>query len=374
MHVLHPLALCLFLCTIREALLLRVPCYQLGVSDELYSTSLWSTKASKAKNTLLLKATPFEEVGVAESSNVEAMFSVSYDPLEVPSQKMRDRDLEDLLRQRSKRFFDSKLVRLEEKCYLVGLEDKSQYINSKLEDFTLEESLSELSELAGAAGLKVVGSTYQRVQQPNVEYYIGEGKTKEIARNMDKLKCSCVVFDTELSPSQQKNLELAFNQESNANKNSRNRQYVKVIDRTALILDIFAQHARTKEGQLQVQLALLTYRLPRLTKMWSHLERQSSASKGKSNGGVGLRGPGEKQLESDRREMKVKISVLKKAIDSLRVHRTVHRLRRKRLGVPIAALVGYTNSGKSSLLNSVTDGGVFAADMLFATLDPTTRM
>lgn len=199
---------------------------------------------------------------------------------------------------------------------------------------------------------------------------------------------SCVIFDAELTPSQQKNLEVVLNEKTTKN-NKNNQKNIKVIDRTALILDIFAQHAKTKEGQLQVQLALLTYRLPRLTNMWSHLERQSAAAKGRSNGGVGLRGPGEKQLESDKRQMQTKISALNKAIDSVRTHRSKHRYKRRQLGVPVIALVGYTNSGKSTLLNSFTkkvsnkdstdthisdDSGVFVADMLFATLDPTTRM
>lgn len=187
---------------------------------------------------------------------------------------------------------------------------------------------------------------------------------------MSKLSCCCVILDTELSPSQQKNLEKAFNQENYKTSKAQ----IKVIDRTALILDIFAQHARTKEGQLQVQLALLTYRLPRLTNMWSHLERQSAGARGKSNGGVGLRGPGEKQLESDRREMRGKIAMLNRAIDAVRRHRSMHRKRRKRLGIPVIALVGYTNAGKSTLLNTLSSAGVYAADMLFATLDPTTRM
>ena len=123
-----------------------------------------------------------------------------------------------------------------------------------------------------------------------------------------------------------------------------------------------------------MQLALLTYRLPRLTNMWTHLERQSAGARGRSNGGVGLRGPGEKQLESDRRQMNSKIAILNRAIDSVRRHRQSHRRRRRRLGLPVVALVGYTNAGKSTLLNSFTSAGVFTADMLFATLDPTTRL
>lgn len=295
------------------------------------------------------------------------MFSLSYDPLEEPNQMTLERDLEDFLMERAQRFYDESVVHKKEKCYLIGLEDRSLNERADMSKFTLEESMTELSELAGAAGLTVVGSTYQRVARPSIEYYIGPGKLKDILRTIAKLKCSCVVFDVELSPAQQKNLELSFNQEKNADR-------IKVLDRTALILDIFAQHARTKEGQLQVQLALLTYRLPRLTNMWTHLERQSAGARGRSNGGVGLRGPGEKQLESDRRQMKSKISLLNRAIDSVRRHRSSHRSRRRRLGLPVVAMVGYTNAGKSTLLNSFTSAGVFAADMLFATLDPTTRL
>jgi GTPase len=191
------------------------------------------------------------------------MFSISYDPLEPPTQGSMERDLEDMLMERALRFYDKTLVKNDEICYLVGLEDKS-LVSANLGDpsqFTMEESLTELSELAGAAGLTVVGTTYQRVSKPSIEYYIGQGKSKEIAKSMIKLKCSCVIFDAELSPSQQKNLELTFNQE--LSKNAKTKTQIKVLDRTALILDIFAQHARTKEGQLQVQLALLTYRLPR---------------------------------------------------------------------------------------------------------------
>jgi GTP-binding protein HflX len=330
------------------------------------------------------------EINEPEGNNDEPMFSVSYDPLELPSPMTLERDLEDMLMERALRFYDKKLVRQYEKCYLVGLEDRSLLHNDHGYDsdddndhhvnksngtvtyFTLEESLAELSELAGAAGLEVVGSTYQRVAKPNLEYYIGVGKTKDIAKNMARHHCTCVIFDAELSPSQQKNLELAFNQD-NSNRRDAKKQ-IKVIDRTALILDIFAQHARTKEGQLQVQLALMTYRLPRLTNMWTHLERQSGGARGQSSGGVGLRGPGEKQLESDRRQMKSKISILNRAIDSVRRHRSMHRTRRRRLGLPVVALVGYTNSGKSTLLNMLANAGVFVADMLFATLDPTTRL
>lgn len=205
----------------------------------------------------------------------EPMFSISYDPLEAPNQVTLERDLEDNLLDSALRFYDEKVVgKRREMVYLVGLEDLSE---RDVSDFTLEESLIELSELSGAAGLKVVGSTYQRVQKPSIEYYIGQGKTKDILKSIQRLDCYCVIFDTELSPSQQKNLELAFNREKTRDV----KKQVKILDRTALILDIFAQHARSKEGQLQVQLALLTYRLPRLTNMWSHLERQAAGAKGK---------------------------------------------------------------------------------------------
>ena len=350
------------------------------------STAFLSSLQFKYRSNHLLNA----EINEPEGNNDEPMFSVSYDPLELPSPMTLERDLEDMLMERALRFYDKKLVRQYEKCYLVGLEDRSLlhndhgYVsdddndhhvykkNGTVTHFTLEESLAELSELAGAAGLEVVGSTYQRVAKPNLEYYIGVGKTKDIAKNMARHHCTCVIFDAELSPSQQKNLELAFNQD-NSNRRDAKKQ-IKVIDRTALILDIFAQHARTKEGQLQVQLALMTYRLPRLTNMWTHLERQSGGARGQSSGGVGLRGPGEKQLESDRRQMKSKISILNRAIDSVRRHRSMHRTRRRRLGLPVVALVGYTNSGKSTLLNMLANAGVFVADMLFSTLDPTTRL
>ena len=179
----------------------------------------------------------------------ESMYSVSYDPLEPPNQMTLERDLEDFLMERALRFYDEKVVRMQEKCYLVGLEDKSLNEREDGSKFTMEESMTELSELAGAAGLSVVGSTYQRVQRPNIEYYVGPGKLKDIVKSLSRHKCTCVIFDVELSPAQQKNLELSFNQENSKNKNA---ERIKIIDRTALILDIFAQHARTKEGQLQV--------------------------------------------------------------------------------------------------------------------------
>ena len=167
------------------------------------------------------------------------------------------------------------------------------------------------------------------------------------------------LFDDELSPRQQRDLERALK--------------VKVIDRTALILDIFAQHASTREGQLQVELAQYEYRLPRLTRMWTHLARQAGGRAGGSSGGVGVRGPGETQLEVDRREIGHKITYLKNQIEKVRRHRERQRGQRSRTGVPVVAIVGYTNAGKSTLLNKLTDAQTLAANQLFATLDPTTR-
>jgi GTP-binding GTPase N-terminal/GTP-binding GTPase Middle Region len=278
------------------------------------------------------------------------------------------RELDDVLMERSLRFYDPRVTGEREKAFLVGLElrgygrgskrdNQLKTASSELTDdmndtsgadaarkrrqdwderFTLEESLGELSELAGTAGLEVCGSTYQRVLEPNPRTYIGTGKVKEVRRAMRELGCKTVVIDHELSPGQQRSLENEFGGEEEG---------IKVIDRTALILDIFAQHARTREGQLQVELALHLYRLPRLTKLWTHLERQSGAAGagGGKSGGVGLRGPGERQLEVDRRLLKEKITDLQRALIGVRRHRTIHRRRRESLGLPIVALVGTLN-------------------------------
>jgi GTP-binding GTPase N-terminal/GTP-binding GTPase Middle Region len=276
------------------------------------------------------------------------------------------RELDDVLMERSLRFYDPRVTGEREKAFLVGLELRGYGRGTKRdiqlkpaseltddmntsgadaakkrrqdwdERFTLEESLGELSELAGTAGLEVCGSTYQRVLEPNPRTYIGTGKVKEVRRAMRELGCKTVVIDHELSPGQQRSLENEFGGEEEG---------IKVIDRTALILDIFAQHARTREGQLQVELALHLYRLPRLTKLWTHLERQSGAAGagGGKSGGVGLRGPGERQLEVDRRLLKEKITDLQRALIGVRRHRTIHRRRRESLGLPIVALVGTLN-------------------------------
>jgi len=171
-----------------------------------------------------------------------------------------------------------------------------------------------------------------------------------------------VIFDDELFPRQQRELERFFGED------------VKILDRTALILDIFAQHAQTREGKLQVELAQLEYRLPRLTRMWTHLVRQAGGRAGGSSGGVGLRGPGETQLETDRREINRRIAQVKDQLESVRAHRERHRAKRQQTELQVVAIVGYTNAGKSSLLNCISGADVYSADMLFATLDPTTRV
>ena len=214
-----------------------------------------------------------------------------------------------------------------------------------------ESSLDELALLADTAGARVVGRTVQRLERPNPATYIGKGKVQEIASERFALGYSTVIFDDELTPSQQRNLEGALK--------------VKVLDRTALILDIFAQHAWTREGRLQVELAQHEYILPRLRGQWSHLERLE--------GRIGTRGPGETQLETDRRLIRDKIRSLKRQIEQVRRQRALHRRQRARQGVPVVSLVGYTNAGKSTLMRALSGADVLVEDKLFATLDPVTR-
>ena len=225
--------------------------------------------------------------------------------------------------------------------------------------FGVEDSLEELAALADTANLYVEAGTYQRLQNIRPDTYIGHGKVEELQTFRDELDIDVFLFDDELSPRQQRELE--------------KRLEVKVVDRTALILDIFAHHARTREGQLQVELAQYEYRLPRLTRMWTHLARQAGGRAGGAGGGVGVRGPGETQLEVDRREINHRIAHLKRELDKVRAHRARHRKQRRRMGIPTVAIVGYTNAGKSTLLNQLSEADIYAADQLFATLDPTTR-
>jgi GTP-binding protein HflX len=225
--------------------------------------------------------------------------------------------------------------------------------------FNVEDSLEELAALAHTAELEVVGGAYQRLETINPGTLIGSGKIEELQGYRDELAIDVFVFDDELSPRQQRELEKLLK--------------VKIIDRTALILDIFARHAHSREGQLQVELAQYEYRLPRLTRMWTHLARQAGGRAGGSTGGVGVRGPGETQLEVDRREISHRIAHLRYELEKVRTHRASYRKRRQRRGIPVVAIVGYTNAGKSTLLNALAQANVYAADQLFATLDPTTR-
>jgi GTPase len=215
----------------------------------------------------------------------------------------------------------------------------------------VEESLNELAELTRAAGSMVVGRLVQRLSAPNRRSYLGKGKLAELLQQKSNLGYNLVIFDDELTPLQQQNLEKELK--------------AKIIDRAALILDIFARAAHTREGKLQVELAQHQYLLPRLAGQWSHLERLG--------GGVGTRGPGESQLETDRRLIRRKIARLKEQLEEVRTHRALYREKRRRSGIPVVAMVGYTNTGKSTLLNSLSRAGVRAEDKLFATLDPTTR-
>ena len=198
----------------------------------------------------------------------------------------------------------------------------------------------------------MVGAVTQRLNSPVAATYVGSGKVEEIKALKESLEYDMVVANDELSPAQLRNLERLLD--------------TKVIDRTAIILDVFARRAQTHEGRLQVELAQLEYRLPRLTRMWTHLSRQAV-------GGVGVRGPGETQLESDRREAQKRISFIKDQLNEVHRHRELHRGHRRQSETPIVALVGYTNAGKSTLLNSLSGADVYAEDQLFATLDPTTR-
>lgn len=220
----------------------------------------------------------------------------------------------------------------------------------------LEGSLDELAQLVVTSGGEVVGRAVQRLRAPNPATYIGPGKLAEIIAQRAALGYTLVVFDDELTPTQQRNLERALE--------------VKVLDRTALILDIFALRARTREGRLQVDLAQSEYLLPRLAGQWSHLERLGGSGR---QGAIGVRGPGETQLETDRRLVRTKIARLKGEIERVRRQRSLYRRRRARAGVPVVALVGYTNAGKSTLMRALTRADVLVEDRLFATLDPVTR-
>lgn len=233
----------------------------------------------------------------------------------------------------------------QERALLIGLEQNG------VSKWDLHDSMEELRELACSAGAEVVDTVTQKLQKPTAPYYIGKGKVEMIKESFKDQHVTSVIFNDELSPAQGRNLE--------------NLLARKVLDRTQLILDIFAQRARSREGRLQIELAQLQYLLPRLTRMWSHLSRQT--------GGIGTRGPGETQLEVDRRRVQERIARLERDLEGVRRVRHVQRQGRKRHQWPVAAVVGYTNAGKSTLLNLLTGADLVAEDKLFATLDPTTR-
>ncbi len=245
-----------------------------------------------------------------------------------------------------------------EKAFLVGVE-----IYGEDAILSMDDSLDELELLADTAGLDVVGVLTQKLDKPSAGTFLGAGKVEELKMLVEDTEAEVIIFDQNLSPRHQRELERVFHDK------------IQVMDRTALILDIFAQHAHTREGSLQVELAYYEYRLPRLTRAWTHLARQAGGGGGRAGsvGGVGLRGPGETQLEVDRRQIKRRIDVLKKEIEKIREHRARHRQVRKKSKTPLVALVGYTNAGKSTLLNRLSKSDVYVADQLFATLDPTTR-
>jgi GTPase len=233
-----------------------------------------------------------------------------------------------------------------EKVFLVGIELKSR--NGP----DIRDLLAELAELAQTAGAEVMGDGIQKVESITPATFIGKGKAEEFATFCKRNGVDTVIFDDELSPAQSRNLEKIFN--------------CKILDRTSLILDIFAQRARTREGKLQIELAQLQHLLPRLTRFWGHLSRQA--------GGIGMRGgEGESQLEADRRKVQERIDTISRDLDLVRRRRATQRAGRQRSQWPLASIVGYTNAGKSTLLNTLTGAEVLAKDILFATLDPTTR-
>ncbi len=235
--------------------------------------------------------------------------------------------------------------KVNERAVLIGLEKEG------VSKWDLRDSLEELAELANSAGAEVVETVTQKLHKPTAPYYIGKGKAESIRDSLQRHQATSVIFDDELSPAQGRNLETLLAR--------------KVLDRTQLILDIFAQRARSREGRLQIELAQLQYLLPRLTRMWDHLSRQT--------GGIGTRGPGETQLEVDRRRVQERIARLERELEAVRKTRAVQRQGRKRHQWPVASVIGYTNAGKSTLLNLLTGADVVAENRLFATLDPTTR-
>lgn len=231
----------------------------------------------------------------------------------------------------------------EERAFLIGIDSR--------EGWPIARSLAELAALAETAGAAVIGSAFQRRPDPDPVWYFGKGRAAELLEEKGASDFNVLIVDDEITPTQQRSLEKLLD--------------CKVLDRSALIIDIFARHARTHEGRLQVQLAQLEYHLPRLTRMWTHLSR--------TGGGIGTRGPGETQLETDRRVIREKIRKVRSELEDVKRQRSTAARQRVRSRVATVALVGYTNAGKSTLLNRLADADLYVADMLFATLDPTSR-
>jgi len=240
------------------------------------------------------------------------------------------------------------LAQAQERAVLVGMEYNGM-LNTL--GWTIEDSVEELKQLADTAGAQVVAKFMQKRPKPDPAFFIGKGKVQELALFVQQENIDLCIFDDELSPAQQRNIEQAMG--------------IRVLDRTALILDIFAQRARTNEGKLQVELAQLQYNLPRIMGKGLSLSRLG--------GGIGTRGPGETKLEVDRRRIRDRIAYIKECIGKVKSVRTLHRAGRNKASVPTVSLVGYTNAGKSTLLNTLTNSDIYAKDQLFATLDPTTR-
>ena len=240
-----------------------------------------------------------------------------------------------------------------------GAEPERGFLVAVLERSAEAAEIAELGELAHAAGVEPVGSLVQHRSGPDPRTYVGKGKLEELKHAYGDTRAESLLVDDELTPPQQRNLENALN--------------ARVVDRTQLILDIFAQHARSAEGKLQVELAQLEYNLPRMRGLWQHLERLAGGTATAVGGGVGTRGPGETQLETDRRLARRRITLLKRRLKELGKQRAGRRKARQRNEIPSVALAGYTNVGKSTLLNALTGAGVSVNNRLFETLDPTTR-
>lgn len=252
---------------------------------------------------------------------------------------------------------DLKAENRPERAYLIAVD-----VDHEDALWDVDDSLAELAALASTAGADVVGSLSQRLPSPTANLYLGKGRASELAQICRDQEIDLVIADDEITPSQQRNLEELTD--------------ARVIDRTALILDIFAQHARTREGQLQVELAQLEYRLPRLAGHGKGLSRVGGGSRGATGGAggaIGVRGPGETKLEQDRRRIRARIAELRRDLENVRQSRATQRRQRARQGAPVVAVVGYTNAGKSTLFNALTSANALAENKLFATLDPTTR-